>query len=73
MQIVSKGENLHKMSKPVSGKNTINLLSAECAQRVVKVKRNRTGNLTLKSHFIFKKYLYIWTQLDRNKSSYMWT
>ena len=43
MQIVSNGDNLHEMSNPVFwGKNIINLLSAEFAQRVVKV--NTIGN-----------------------------
>ena len=41
MQIVSIGDNLHGMSKPVSRKdkkNIFNLLSAELAQRVVMFK-----------------------------------
>ena len=41
MQIVSYGNNLHEMSNLFSGKNkknTINLLSAEYAQRVLMVK-----------------------------------
>ena len=41
MQIVSYGDNLLEMSNLFSGKNkknTINLLSAEYVQRVVKVK-----------------------------------
>ena len=40
MQIVSTGDNLHEMSKLVyleKNKNMINLLSAEFAQKVVKV------------------------------------
>ena len=40
MQIVSIGDNLHKMSNSVSGKNKkniINLSSAEFAQKKVKV------------------------------------
>ena len=40
MQIVSSGDNLHDMSKPISGKNKkniVNLSSAELAQKVVKV------------------------------------
>ena len=41
MQIVSNGENLHEMSKPVfweNKENIINLSPAELAQRVIKVK-----------------------------------
>ena len=41
MQIVSIGDNLHEMSNPVFWKNKkkfINMLSAELAQKVVKVK-----------------------------------
>ena len=40
MHIVSSGDNLHKMSKPIFWKNNktiINLLYVEYAQRVVKV------------------------------------
>ena len=40
MQIISTGDNLYKMSKPVFWENKkINLLFAEFAQRVVKVKK----------------------------------
>ena len=41
MQIVSNEENLHGISNPIflkNKKNIINLLAAEFAQRVVKVK-----------------------------------
>ena len=40
MQIVFKGDSLHEMSNPISGKikKNINLLSAKLAQIVVKVK-----------------------------------
>ena len=42
MQIVSNGDNLHEMSNPVcwekNKKSIIDLLSAELAQGVVKVK-----------------------------------
>ena len=42
MQIVSSGDNLHEMTKPIfwknkEKKNIINLSAAEFAQRVVKV------------------------------------
>ena len=37
MHIVSKGDNLHEMSNPVSGKNINNLLSAEFAFSIVSV------------------------------------
>ena len=37
MQIVSNGDNLYEMSNPFSGKNIINMSSAELAKRVVKV------------------------------------
>ena len=42
MQIVSSGDNLHEMSKPIFGKNRkkniINFSSAKIAQRVFKVR-----------------------------------
>ena len=41
MQIVSLGDNLHEMTKPIlweNKKNIINLSSAESTQRVVKIK-----------------------------------
>ena len=38
MQIVSNGDNLHKMSNPVFWVNIIILLSAKLAQTVVMVK-----------------------------------
>ena len=45
MQIVSSGNNLHEMSKPVFWekfkKNTINLSSTELAHRVIKVKKKK--------------------------------
>ena len=47
MQIVSNDDSLHEMSNPVFGKkkkkrkNMINLLSAEFAQKVIKVKLTR--------------------------------
>ena len=43
MLIVSSGDNLHKMSNPVSGKNKnniINLSSAEFAHGVIKGKED---------------------------------
>ena len=43
MQIVSLGDNLHEISIPIfiqkSEKNKLELLSAELAQRMLKVKR----------------------------------
>ena len=47
MQIVSNGDNLHEMSNLFSGKNKkhiVNLLSAEFAQRVVKVNTKNSEN-----------------------------
>ena len=44
MQIVSSGDNFHEMSYLFSGKSKkiiVSLLSAEFAQRLVKVKGNR--------------------------------
>ena len=38
MHIVSLGDNLHEMSRPLSWEKIINLLFTESAQRVVKIK-----------------------------------
>ena len=43
MQTVSNWDILNEMSNPVSGKNIINLSSAELAQRVIKVKVSEDG------------------------------
>ena len=46
VQIVSRGDNLHEISKPIfwkNKKNIISLSSAEFAQRVVKVKNEVMG------------------------------
>ena len=57
MQIVSIGENLHEMSKPVfweeKKEKYFKMLSAELAKRVVKVKRWGTN------HFSSKQLFYI--------------
>ena len=50
MQIVTKGDNFHEMSNPVLGENKKNitiLSSAELAQKVVKVKGERSDLIVL--------------------------
>ena len=52
MQIVSLGDNLHEMSKPIFWiffLNNINLSSAEIKQRLMKIKM----------HFTTEKYFHV--------------
>ena len=58
MQIVSNGDSLHEMSNPEFEKNkkNISLVSAELAQRVVKVKAQ--------SSYFCLNFVYISTKSD---------
>ena len=64
MQFVPKGDNLQEKSNLFSGKNTniINLLSAEFAQRMVKVTRT----------YIYISECLVTGIYNRNNSSYLW-